>query len=74
MLDWLTDEQRALRDMAEAFARKEVEPLANQIDRDGYILNRKSGQENSIECKRRADLIINEIGCRQELAGLSHSR
>jgi hypothetical protein len=48
--------------------------LANQIDRDGYILNRKSGQENSIECKRRADLIINEIGCRQELAGLSHSR
>ena len=34
MLDWLTDEQRALRDMAEAFARKEVEPLANQIDRD----------------------------------------
>ena len=34
MLDWLTDEQRALRDMAETFARKEVEPLANQIDRD----------------------------------------
>jgi hypothetical protein len=48
--------------------------LANQIDRDGYVLNRKSGQESSIECKRRADLIINEIGCRQELAGLSHSR
>jgi alkylation response protein AidB-like acyl-CoA dehydrogenase len=36
MLDWLTDEQRALRDMAEAFARKEVEPLANQIDRDEH--------------------------------------
>lgn len=34
MLDWLTDEQRALRDMAETFARKEVEPFANQIDRD----------------------------------------
>lgn len=29
---WLTDEQRALRDMAQTFARKEVEPLANQID------------------------------------------
>jgi alkylation response protein AidB-like acyl-CoA dehydrogenase len=34
MLDWLTDEQRALRDMAATFARKEVEPLANQIDRE----------------------------------------
>ena len=33
MLDWLTDDQRALRDMAETFARKEVEPYANQIDR-----------------------------------------
>ena len=32
MLDWLTDEQRALRDMAQNFARKDVEPLANQID------------------------------------------
>ena len=32
MLDWLTDEQRALRDMAATFARKVVEPLANQID------------------------------------------
>lgn len=28
----LTDDQRALRDMAEAFARKEVMPIANQID------------------------------------------
>ncbi len=32
MLDWLTEDQRALRDMAETFARKEVEPIANQID------------------------------------------
>jgi len=32
MLDWLTEDQRALRDMAITFARKEVEPLANQID------------------------------------------
>jgi butyryl-CoA dehydrogenase len=32
MLDWLTEEQRALRDMATTFARKEVEPLAVQID------------------------------------------
>lgn len=32
MLDWLTEDQRALRDMAETFARKEVEPVANQID------------------------------------------
>ena len=34
MLDWLTDDQRALRDMAATFARKEVEPLAVQIDRE----------------------------------------
>jgi alkylation response protein AidB-like acyl-CoA dehydrogenase len=32
MLDWLTEDQRALRDMAQTFARKEVEPLATQID------------------------------------------
>ncbi|HEX7929855.1 MAG TPA: acyl-CoA dehydrogenase family protein [Sphingomicrobium sp.] len=32
MLDWLNDDQRALRDMAAIFARKEVEPVANQID------------------------------------------
>ncbi|MBV1687836.1 acyl-CoA/acyl-ACP dehydrogenase [Novosphingobium sp. G106] len=32
MLDWLSDDQRALRDMAAVFARKEVEPVANQID------------------------------------------
>lgn len=32
MLDWLTEDQRALRDMAITFARKEVEPLAVQID------------------------------------------
>jgi len=31
-MDWLSDDQRALRDMAATFARKEVEPLANQID------------------------------------------
>ncbi len=36
MLDWLTDDQRALRDMAASFARKEVEPLANQIDLDEH--------------------------------------
>jgi butyryl-CoA dehydrogenase len=34
VLDWLNDDQRALRDMAHAFAVKEVEPLAAQIDRD----------------------------------------
>jgi alkylation response protein AidB-like acyl-CoA dehydrogenase len=32
MLDWLNDDQRALRDMAETFARREVEPVANRID------------------------------------------
>ncbi len=32
MLDWLNEDQRALRDMAITFARKEVEPLAVQID------------------------------------------
>lgn len=31
-MDWLSDDQRALRDMAESFARKEVEPIANRID------------------------------------------
>lgn len=31
-MDWLNDDQRALRDMAETFARKEVEPVANRID------------------------------------------
>ena len=31
---WLNEEQRALRDMAATFARKEVEPLANRIDRE----------------------------------------
>jgi len=32
MFDWLNDDQRALRDMAANFARKEIEPLATQID------------------------------------------
>ncbi|MBW8755061.1 MAG: acyl-CoA/acyl-ACP dehydrogenase [Sphingomonadales bacterium] len=36
MLDWLNDDQRALQAMAETFARKEVEPIANQIDRDEH--------------------------------------
>ena len=36
MLDWLTEDQRALRDMAATFARKEVEPIANQIDLDEH--------------------------------------
>lgn len=36
MLDWLNDEQRALRDMAEAFARKEIEPIANKIDMEEH--------------------------------------
>ena len=36
MLDWLNDDQRALRDMAQVFATKEVEPLAIQIDRDEH--------------------------------------
>jgi len=32
MLDWLNDDQRAMRDMAQTFAQKEVEPLAVEID------------------------------------------
>ena len=36
MLEWLNEDQRALRDMAQAFAVKEVEPLAAQIDRDEH--------------------------------------
>lgn len=33
-MDWLNEDQRALRDMAAIFARKELEPIANQIDLD----------------------------------------
>jgi alkylation response protein AidB-like acyl-CoA dehydrogenase len=36
MMDWLTEDQRALRDMAQKFARKEVAPLANRIDIDEH--------------------------------------
>lgn len=36
MLDWLSEDQIALRDMAQRFALKEVEPLAVQIDRDEH--------------------------------------
>lgn len=36
MFDWLTEDQRALRDMAATFARKELEPIANQIDLDEH--------------------------------------
>ncbi len=35
-MNWLTDDQRALRDMAATFARKEIEPIANQIDLDEH--------------------------------------
>jgi len=35
-MDWLTDDQRALRDMAATFARAELEPLANRIDLDEH--------------------------------------
>lgn len=35
-MDWLNDDQRALRDMATNFARKEIEPIANQIDLDEH--------------------------------------
>jgi hypothetical protein len=45
--------------------------LANQIDRDGYMLSRRNGRQNSVECKRRAELLANEIACRQELSSES---
>lgn len=35
-MDWLNEDQRALRDMAANFARKELEPIANQIDIDEH--------------------------------------
>ncbi|MBU6266692.1 MAG: acyl-CoA dehydrogenase family protein [Sphingomonadales bacterium] len=35
-MDWLNEDQRALRDMAAAFARKELEPVANRIDLDEH--------------------------------------
>jgi butyryl-CoA dehydrogenase len=35
-MDWLNEDQRALRDMAATFARKELEPIANQIDLDEH--------------------------------------
>lgn len=31
-MDWLNEDQRAMRDMAATFARKELEPVANRID------------------------------------------
>lgn len=37
MLEWLNDDQRALRDMAQTFARKELDPVANQIDLDEHL-------------------------------------
>jgi len=46
-MDWLNEDQRALRDMAETFARKELEPIANQIDLDEETpdeLVRKAGE------------------------------
>ena len=36
-MDGLTEDQIALRDMAAAFARKEVEPVANRIDLDERV-------------------------------------
>jgi alkylation response protein AidB-like acyl-CoA dehydrogenase len=36
VLEWLNEDQRALREMAQAFAVKEVEPLAAQIDREEH--------------------------------------
>lgn len=35
-MEWLSEDQRALRDMAATFARKEVEPIANRIDLDEH--------------------------------------
>ena len=35
-MDWLNEDQRALRDMAATFARKEIEPIANRIDLDEH--------------------------------------
>jgi hypothetical protein len=43
--------------------------LANKIDRDGYILRRSHSQADSVECKRRADILFHEITCRQGKPG-----
>jgi hypothetical protein len=45
--------------------------LANQIDRDGYIERRKTSQAEAMECRRRSDILLNEISTRQVLAGAS---
>jgi hypothetical protein len=39
--------------------------LANQIDRDSYTVRRTAAQADSIECKRRADILFHEITSRQ---------
>ena len=36
MLDWLNEDQRALQELARTFARKEIEPIANQIDAEEH--------------------------------------
>jgi len=48
--------------------------LANQIDQDGYMVRRTSGQAASVECKRRADILFHEISSRQALAGSGHPK
>jgi hypothetical protein len=48
--------------------------LANQIDRDSYTVRRSTAQADSIECKRRADILFHEITSRQASAGSGQSR
>lgn len=42
--------------------------LAHLIGRDEYMLNRRNGLENSIECRRRSEVLTKEIDSRRDLA------
>jgi hypothetical protein len=43
--------------------------LANQIDRDSYTQRRSTAQAEAVECKRRADILFQEITSRQAISG-----
>jgi hypothetical protein len=38
--------------------------LAKRIEQEEYVLHRKLGHEDAAECKRRANLLTNEIASR----------
>jgi hypothetical protein len=43
--------------------------LSKEIDRDGYLERRKASQADAVECKRRSEILVQQIIKRQEFAG-----